>query len=199
MFALFSLLWFFIYLFLQCQEDAQQQIQEYKEIIKQVEEDEERKIHDIQIKYEMTLYTEKESNANLKGEADVMTQKVSIKIQIYLLCAQCNQPCSCLIPLGVMAVLQCAEAGWWQVHRNKAAEAGAAETAGIDPLPGEWHWGPEEADLWTRKDQPGQGGLDQAFRVRAWLSIFVIRFLNEAIIYLEAAKLRCFRICFSIH
>lgn len=76
---------FFIYLFLQCQEDSQQQIQEYKEIIKQVEEDEERKIHDIQIKYEKTLHTEKESNVNLKGEADVMTQKVSKKIQIYLL------------------------------------------------------------------------------------------------------------------
>ncbi|KAF3689343.1 Cilia- and flagella-associated protein 57 [Channa argus] len=58
-----------------CQEDAQQQICEYKEIIKQVEEDEERKIHDIQIKYEKKLHTEKEANTNLKGETGIMTQK----------------------------------------------------------------------------------------------------------------------------
>ncbi|XP_044067286.1 cilia- and flagella-associated protein 57 isoform X2 [Siniperca chuatsi] len=59
----------------QCQEDAQQQICEFKEIIKQVEEDEERKIHDIQIKYERKLHTEKETNTNLKGETGIMTQK----------------------------------------------------------------------------------------------------------------------------
>ncbi len=63
--------------FLQCQENAQQQICEFKEIIKQVGEDEERKIHDIQIKYEKKLHTEKETNTNLKGETGIMTQKVS--------------------------------------------------------------------------------------------------------------------------
>uniref|UniRef100_A0A3Q3NES5 Cilia and flagella associated protein 57 n=1 Tax=Mastacembelus armatus TaxID=205130 RepID=A0A3Q3NES5_9TELE len=57
------------------QEDAQQQIHEFKEFIKQVEEDEERKIHDIQIKYEKKLHTEKETNTNLKGETGIMTQK----------------------------------------------------------------------------------------------------------------------------
>lgn len=61
---------------MQSQEDAQQQIRELKEIIKQVEEDEERKIHDIQIKYEKKLYTEKEANTNLKGETGIVTQKV---------------------------------------------------------------------------------------------------------------------------
>lgn len=65
--------------FVQCQEDAEQQIREFKEVIKQVEEDEERTIHDIQIKYERKLHTEKETSANLKGEAGVMTQKVSQK------------------------------------------------------------------------------------------------------------------------
>lgn len=62
---------------MQCQEDAKQQIREFKELIKQAEEDEERKIHDIQIKYERKLHTEKQSNTNLKGEAGIMTQKVS--------------------------------------------------------------------------------------------------------------------------
>lgn len=61
---------------MQSQEDAQQQIREFKEIIKQVEEDEERKIHDIQIKYEKKLHTEKEANTNLKGETGIVTQKV---------------------------------------------------------------------------------------------------------------------------
>lgn len=62
---------------MQCQEEAQQQISEFKETIKQVEEDEERKIHDIQIKYEKKLHTEKETNATLKGETAIMTQKVT--------------------------------------------------------------------------------------------------------------------------
>lgn len=62
---------------MQCQEDAQQQIREFKEIIKQVEEDEERKLHDIQIKYEKKLHSEKEANTNLKGETGIMTQKVA--------------------------------------------------------------------------------------------------------------------------
>lgn len=62
---------------MQCQDDAQQQIREFKEMIKQVEEDEERMIHDIQIKYEKKLHAEKEANTNLKGETGAMTQKVT--------------------------------------------------------------------------------------------------------------------------
>lgn len=42
-----------------------------------MEEDEERKINDIQMKYEKKLYTEKETNANLKGKTGIMTQKVT--------------------------------------------------------------------------------------------------------------------------
>lgn len=73
-----SPLWFFShFLFVQCQEDAQQQVREFKEMMRQVEEDEESKIHDIQIHYEQKLHTEKETNTNLKGETGVMTQKVA--------------------------------------------------------------------------------------------------------------------------
>lgn len=63
--------------FVQCQEDAQLQICEFKEIIRQVEEDEKRMIHDIRIKYERKLHSEKQTNANLKGETGVMMQKVT--------------------------------------------------------------------------------------------------------------------------
>ncbi|XP_034441489.1 cilia- and flagella-associated protein 57 [Hippoglossus hippoglossus] len=59
----------------QYQEEAEQEICGFKEIIKQVEEDEERKIHDIQIKYEKKLHTVKETNTNLKGETGIMAQK----------------------------------------------------------------------------------------------------------------------------
>ncbi|XP_029288716.1 LOW QUALITY PROTEIN: cilia- and flagella-associated protein 57 [Cottoperca gobio] len=70
-------------LLVQCQEDAQQQVREFKEITKQVEEDEERMIHDIQIKYEKKLHTEKETNTNLKEETGIMTQKLySLQRQI---------------------------------------------------------------------------------------------------------------------
>lgn len=58
----------------------------------------------------------------------------------------------------MITVLQSAETDRRQVLRNKQDEAGAPEAAGVDPLPGERHRGPEAADLWTRKDQPGQGG-----------------------------------------
>ncbi|XP_036955577.1 cilia- and flagella-associated protein 57 isoform X2 [Acanthopagrus latus] len=81
-----------IQLLAQCQEDAQQQICDFKEIIKQVEQDEERKIHDIQIKYEKKLHTEKETNTNLKGETSIMTQKYySLQRQIDDRCTDINK------------------------------------------------------------------------------------------------------------
>ena len=88
--------------FVQCQEDAQQQICDFKEIIKQVEQDEERKIHDIQIKYEKKLHTEKETNTNLKGETSIMTQKVSkLFLDVFLpVCLSCNHlPFVCFLPV----------------------------------------------------------------------------------------------------
>uniref|UniRef100_A0A665U2J0 Cilia and flagella associated protein 57 n=1 Tax=Echeneis naucrates TaxID=173247 RepID=A0A665U2J0_ECHNA len=60
----------------QCQEDAQQQTREFKELIKQVEEDEESAIRNIQIKYEKKLKTEKETNTSLKRETGNMGQKI---------------------------------------------------------------------------------------------------------------------------
>ncbi|KAM8756594.1 cilia- and flagella-associated protein 57 [Acanthopagrus schlegelii] len=81
-----------IQLLAQCQEDAQQQICDFKEIIKQVEQDEERKIHDIQIKYEKKLHTEKETNTNLKGQTSIMTQKYySLQRQIDDRCTDINK------------------------------------------------------------------------------------------------------------
>ncbi|XP_056221340.1 cilia- and flagella-associated protein 57 [Seriola aureovittata] len=80
------------HLLAQCQEDAQQQTREFKEFIRQVEEDEERKIHDIQIKYEKKLKTEKETNISLKGETGIMAQKFSsLQRQIDDRCSDINQ------------------------------------------------------------------------------------------------------------
>ena len=74
---------------MKCQEDAQQQIREFKEIVRQVEEDEERKIHDIQIKYEKKLHTEEETTTSLKGETSLMTQKsFSLQRQIDERCSE---------------------------------------------------------------------------------------------------------------
>lgn len=55
----------------------EQKICEFEEMIKQVEEDKERSIHAIQIKYEKKLHSEKETNTHLKGKTGVMTQKVT--------------------------------------------------------------------------------------------------------------------------
>lgn len=63
--------------FVQYQEDAQQQISEFKEIIRQEEEVKERLINNIKIKYERQLLTQQKTNTNLKGETGIMTQKVS--------------------------------------------------------------------------------------------------------------------------
>uniref|UniRef100_A0A3P8WMD1 Cilia and flagella associated protein 57 n=1 Tax=Cynoglossus semilaevis TaxID=244447 RepID=A0A3P8WMD1_CYNSE len=65
----------------QCQEDAKQQILEYKELIRQVEEDEDKMIHKVEIKYEMKLLTEKETNTSLKGESTILGQKVVLGLQ----------------------------------------------------------------------------------------------------------------------
>lgn len=115
--------WFYpAFIFIQCQEDAQQQIREFKEIIKQVEEDEERKIHDIQIQYEKKLHTEKEANTNLKGETGMVTQKVGnvSLVKTVLLSAVLSSNVVLLFPrLSPCSVLQSAEADWWQMHRHK--------------------------------------------------------------------------------
>ena len=55
-----------------------QQLQAHEEIKKQIEEDEEREIQDIKIKYERWLIEEKESNLQLKGEIGVMNKRVSL-------------------------------------------------------------------------------------------------------------------------
>lgn len=91
----------------QCQEDAQQQIREFKEIIKQVEEDEERKIHDIQIKYERRLHTEKETNTHLKGETGIMTQKVRqvFNTRMHLFLSLRRPPVSLLCNLQLFVLL----------------------------------------------------------------------------------------------
>lgn len=55
-----------------------QQLQAHEEIKKQIEEDEDREIQDIKIKYERWLIEEKESNLQLKGEIGVMNKRVSL-------------------------------------------------------------------------------------------------------------------------
>lgn len=77
----------------QCQEAAEHQSLEFNETMKKVQEHEERKILDMQIKYEKKLHTESETNANLHGVNNIMTQKVTNPS--HLLCFNLNiNPCS---------------------------------------------------------------------------------------------------------
>lgn len=88
---------------MQCQEDAQKHSHWFKRIIKEVEDEEERKIHNIQTEYEMKLHTEKDANKNLKGEAGAMTQKVSKENKVFplvLLHASNVTSCVSLLPVG---------------------------------------------------------------------------------------------------
>ncbi|XP_034550436.1 cilia- and flagella-associated protein 57 isoform X2 [Notolabrus celidotus] len=72
----------------QCQEESQQRDRELKEMIRQTEEDQERMINDIQIKYERKVHTEQDTNTKLKGETVHITQKV------YTLQRQIDDKCS---------------------------------------------------------------------------------------------------------
>lgn len=60
----------------QAQEDVRQQLREFEETKKQIEEDEDREIQDIKTKYEKKLRDEKEANLRLKGETGIMRKKV---------------------------------------------------------------------------------------------------------------------------
>ncbi|XP_064847950.1 cilia- and flagella-associated protein 57-like [Oncorhynchus masou masou] len=61
----------------QCQDESRQQMREFEESKKQMEEDGDREIQDIRIKYERKLRVEKEINLRLKGETGVMRKKFS--------------------------------------------------------------------------------------------------------------------------
>jgi len=61
----------------QSQEENRQQLREYEETKKQIEEDADREILDIKNKYERRLREEKEANLRLKGETGIMRKKVN--------------------------------------------------------------------------------------------------------------------------
>lgn len=126
------------------------------------------------------MKTEKQTNTNLKGKNSIMAQKVNKASVIHWMFGSVAEHQLCLLSVcshqllfsvcllfgwldaGVFTVYQSTEADWWQERWYKQTEARAAEAAWADPLPGEWHWRPEEADLWTWKDQSGQGDQDQS-------------------------------------
>lgn len=60
----------------QSQDESRQQLREYEETKKQIEEDADREILDIKNKYERRLREEKEANLRLKGETGIMRKKV---------------------------------------------------------------------------------------------------------------------------
>lgn len=66
----------------QSQEESRQQLREYEETKKQIEEDADREILDIKNKYERRLREEKEANLRLKGETGIMRKKVSQDLDI---------------------------------------------------------------------------------------------------------------------
>ncbi|XP_043941309.1 cilia- and flagella-associated protein 57 [Protopterus annectens] len=59
------------------QDELRQHLREFDETKKQIEEDGDREIQDIKIKYERRLRDEKESNLRLKGETGIMRKKFS--------------------------------------------------------------------------------------------------------------------------
>ena len=63
---------------LQSQDESRQQLREYEETKKQIEEDADREILDIKNKYERRLREEKEANLRLKGETGIMRKKVGL-------------------------------------------------------------------------------------------------------------------------
>ncbi|MBN3302205.1 CFA57 protein, partial [Amia calva] len=58
-----------------CQDESREQVREFEESKKQMEEDGDREIQDIRIKYEKRLRNEKEANLRLKGETGIMRKK----------------------------------------------------------------------------------------------------------------------------
>uniref|UniRef100_A0A6Q2XMB8 Cilia- and flagella-associated protein 57 n=1 Tax=Esox lucius TaxID=8010 RepID=A0A6Q2XMB8_ESOLU len=60
-----------------CQDESRQQVREFDETKKQMEEDWDREVHNIRIKYERKLREEKEVSLRLKGETGVMKKKFS--------------------------------------------------------------------------------------------------------------------------
>lgn len=64
----------------QSQEESRQQLREYEETKKQIEEDADREILDIKNKYERRLREEKEANLRLKGETGIMWKKVNLDL-----------------------------------------------------------------------------------------------------------------------
>ena len=67
----------------QAHDESRQQMREYEETKKQIEEDADREILDIKNKYERRLRDEKEANMRLKGETGIMRKKV--KTQVFIL------------------------------------------------------------------------------------------------------------------
>ena len=61
-------------------EESRQQLREYEETKKQIEEDADREILDIKNKYERKLREEKEANLRLKSETGVMRRKVRCSV-----------------------------------------------------------------------------------------------------------------------
>ncbi|XP_044157486.1 cilia- and flagella-associated protein 57 [Bufo gargarizans] len=61
----------------QAQDEARQQLRELEETKKQIEEDGDREIQDIKIKYERRLREEREISLRLKGESGIMRKKFS--------------------------------------------------------------------------------------------------------------------------
>ena len=82
---------------LQSQDESRQQLREYEETKKQIEEDADREILDIKNKYERRLREEKEANLRLKGETGIMRKKVGlVEHEQYL-----KQPIPCKTQLFV--------------------------------------------------------------------------------------------------
>lgn len=63
--------------FVQCQEESQRHSRWFKQVVKAVEQEQERKLHAIGAEFENKLHAEKETNKNLKGEVGAITQNVS--------------------------------------------------------------------------------------------------------------------------
>lgn len=64
----------------QSQEESQRHSRWFKQVVKAVEQEEQRKTHVIGTEFESKLHAEKETNKNLKGEVGAITQNVSYEL-----------------------------------------------------------------------------------------------------------------------
>lgn len=161
----------------QCQEKSQQQVREFQEYIKQLEEEGDLEIQDIRLQYKQLLTEEKQTNTKLKIESDTTKKSVCVyscfqpimvvnylkKHFTFLLMVHWKTLKSLYKLCLCATVSKCAEGNWKQEPGDWEAEAGRTEAAGSDQITRERHCGSEELSARERWDHTWQGNKHKTF------------------------------------